>query len=130
MAEGGGHVITLILNYLCKCFRTKHLEARGVELLFRWRTSAAVRRCPFRGDSRGGGKAWIVPDGAGCYHILAYGQREALEAASGYFEVHFRTEKYVVAYFSLRSEGTPLSAGVNQIGVQKTVSLLRRVEDL
>jgi hypothetical protein len=34
MAKGGGHVITLILNYLCKCFRTKHLEARGVEPLF------------------------------------------------------------------------------------------------
>jgi hypothetical protein len=88
-----------------------HLEARGIEPLFRWRTSAAVHRCPFRGDSRGGGKAWIVPDGAGCYHfcyhILAYGQREALEAASGYFEVHFRTENMLLHILRLEAKAPP-----------------------
>jgi hypothetical protein len=34
-AENVGHVITFILYYLCKCLRIKHLEARGVEPLFR-----------------------------------------------------------------------------------------------
>ena len=35
MAEDDGHFITLFACYLCKCFMIKHLEARGVEPLFR-----------------------------------------------------------------------------------------------
>ena len=69
MAEGGGHVITLILNYLCKCFRTKHLEARGFEPLFRHSLSRDVRRWPVREDSPAIGKRWIASDGHGCYHF-------------------------------------------------------------
>src|ERR1700730_7381632 len=30
MAEDGGHLITLFVSYLCKCFIISHLEARGV----------------------------------------------------------------------------------------------------
>src|SRR6266436_7420160 len=33
MAEDGGHLITLFVSYLCKCFIISHLEARGVEPL-------------------------------------------------------------------------------------------------
>ena len=34
MAEDGGHLVTLIRSYLCKCLISKYLEARGVEPLF------------------------------------------------------------------------------------------------
>jgi hypothetical protein len=34
-AEDGGHLITFFVSYLRKYFMLKHLEARGVEPLFR-----------------------------------------------------------------------------------------------
>jgi hypothetical protein len=43
MAEGGGHLITLIVSYLCKCFIISYLEARGVEPMFRL---TFIRGCP------------------------------------------------------------------------------------
>jgi len=69
MTEDGGYLITLFVSYLCKSLIISHLEARGIEPLFRWQLSEGVRGCPTGGDSWTSGKAWIAPDDAGCYHF-------------------------------------------------------------
>jgi hypothetical protein len=60
---------------LCKYLMINNLEARGVEPLFRAWSSKGVHRCPARGDSRAIRKAWITPDGAGCYHFCYHNSR-------------------------------------------------------
>ena len=45
VAEDAGHVITLILKYLCKYLMLSYLEARGVEPLFPPAMSSDVHGC-------------------------------------------------------------------------------------
>jgi hypothetical protein len=65
--EGGGHVITLIVEYLCKYFMIKHLEARGVEPLFPMPMSSKIQERLYPRGFREGKRSWKCLDGAGCY---------------------------------------------------------------
>ena len=64
MAEDSGHVITLFLNYLCKCFMISNLEARGVEPLFYLEVQVHVRPSQ---SYFGGEDVFIQMGGSGCY---------------------------------------------------------------
>jgi hypothetical protein len=65
MAEDGGHVITLFVSYLCKCFMIKNLEARGVEPCFLRLRPARSRKGFIREDLErigGHGNGWMALD--------------------------------------------------------------------
>jgi hypothetical protein len=67
VAEVAGHVITLILKYLCKYLMLSNLEARGVEPLFPPAMSGDVHGCFTRAISEANAFSWTSMDVRGCY---------------------------------------------------------------
>jgi hypothetical protein len=67
MAEDGGHLITLFVSYLCKCFIISYLEARGLEPLFPMPSSTKIQERLYPRGSRESRPSWKWLDGAGCY---------------------------------------------------------------
>jgi hypothetical protein len=59
--------LSSVILYLCKCFITKHFEARGVEPLFPAAMSSDVRGWFSRAISEENALSWKRMDVPGCY---------------------------------------------------------------